>query len=217
MNLNHFLNQFRKFVVYTKSIKMNSEYQKIIDSWTENQKLEVAVITIFEKVRDIPYGDIGSRDPLQVYKQNKGTCSGKHALLKGLYTTLEIPVKESLIMHCFNKLPVIFPQNIQQIIKGSTIFDPHNFIQIQRNNKWLTLDVTWDIGLKKLGFPVNENWSGFESLPISVAKGGEIYETQNVMELKRQLISEIPKNDQITRKLFLKKLTIWLEASRKLL
>lgn len=196
---------------------MISEYQKIINSWAKNQSFNDTVITLFEKVRDIPYGDIGSRDPLQVYKQQKGTCSGKHALLKNLYLTLKIPVKDGIIMHSFNELSVVFSENIQQLLKESTIMDPHNFIKIKRNNTWITLDATWDIGLKKVGFPVNENWNGFENLAISVAKGGEIYDTENATKLKQQLISEMPEKEQESRKLFLKKLTNWLEISRKLI
>ncbi|MCK5233945.1 MAG: hypothetical protein KAJ91_03950 [Candidatus Aenigmarchaeota archaeon] len=34
------------------------------------------IIKLSEIVRDIPYGDIGSRDPKDVYEKNKGTCSG---------------------------------------------------------------------------------------------------------------------------------------------
>lgn len=194
---------------------MNSEYQTIIDHWAKNKSFDVTVVTLFKKVRDIPYGDIGSRDPLEVYRQQKGTCSGKHALLKKLYITLGIPVKDGIIMHSFNKLPILFPENIQHVFSEHEIIDPHNFIQIKRNNTWLTLDVTWDIGLKKIGFPVNENWSGFENLELSVVKKGNVYETENVMELKQQLISKLPKDTQIARKLFLKLLTNWLTISRK--
>lgn len=193
---------------------MNSEYQKIIDHWAKNQSFDDTVVTLFKKVRDIPYGDIGSRDPLQVYKQEEGTCSGKHALLKNLYTALGIPVKDCIIMHHFNELPVDFPEDIQKIFKDSVIIDPHNFIKIKRNNSWITIDVTWDIGLKKLDFPVNVDWNGFENLDISVAKGGKTYETESVMELKQQLISDLPAEVQIARKLFLKTLTKWLYYSR---
>lgn len=39
------------------------------------------IVTLFELGRDIPYGDIGSRDPMAVLKIRKGTCSGKHFVL----------------------------------------------------------------------------------------------------------------------------------------
>lgn len=62
--------------------------KKIIQEWANDLPLKKNIIKLFEKVRDIPYGDIGSRDPQDVYKKNKGTCSGKHELLKELYKEL---------------------------------------------------------------------------------------------------------------------------------
>jgi hypothetical protein len=41
-----------------------------------------ARVQAFTTVRDIAYGNIGSRDPYDVLRAKKGTCSGKHALLK---------------------------------------------------------------------------------------------------------------------------------------
>ncbi len=67
----------------------------------KNQSFDAKIITLFEKVCDIPYGNIGSRNQLDVYKQNKGTYSLKHELLKALYKELEISVKDFIIMHPF--------------------------------------------------------------------------------------------------------------------
>lgn len=194
---------------------MRSEFQKIIDLWSKNETMDEVVKTLFYRVRDIPYGAIDSRDFLEVYKQNKGTCSGKHELLKGLYQTLGIPVRDFIIMHNFNALPITFPEHVQKIMIENTIIDPHNFIKIKRNNKWITIDATWDIGLKKVGFPVNEQWNGFENLDVSVVKGGKIYETTKPMELKKKLIANLPEDVQKSRKLFLKELTKWLAVVRE--
>jgi len=194
---------------------MHSEFQNIIKKWTANQSIEVKIITLFEKVRDIPYGDIGSRKPLDVYSQNKGTCSGKHELLKALYKTLGISVKDFIIIHNFKKLPVNYPINIQQILEKTTIIDPHNFIKIKINNKWYIVDVTWDKALKKHGFPVNENWDGKSNMKISVTKGGEIYETEKPIVLKEKLLKNMSEEFQKERKIFLEKLTIWLDILRR--
>ncbi len=193
---------------------MHAEYQHIIKKWTKNQSLEAKIITLFEKVRDIPYGDIGSRNPLDVYKQNRGTCSGKHELLKALYKELGIPVKDFIIMHRFKELPILFPINIQKILNTTDIIDPHNFIKIEIDGKWITVDVTWDKNLKKLGFPINENWDGKTNLNISVVPEGKIYEAENPIELKQKLISKQAKIAQKERKLFLKAVTEWLDKAR---
>lgn len=194
---------------------MQSPYQQIIKEWTNDQSLSQKIITLFEKVRDIPYGDVGSRDPLDVYKQNKGTCSGKHELLKALYKELGLQVKDFLIMHRFKELPVKFSPEITEILNRTDITDPHNYFKVLIDNKWLTVDVTWDKALQKLGFPVNENWDGKSDMPVAVAPGGKVYEPEDPIALKKELISELPENAQEERKLFLKKCTEWLDNLRE--
>jgi len=193
---------------------MHLEYQNIIKKWTKNQPLDVKIITLFEIIRDIPYGSIGSRNPLDVYHQNMGTCSGKHALLKALYVELGLEVKDFIVMHSFNNLPVKYPENIQKILSKNTILDPHNFIKIKINDEWLTIDVTWDKGLKKLGFPLNESWNGKSNLDILVAYEGEIIETDNPIDLKMELLKKLPTQDQKNREKFINKLTEWLSQER---
>lgn len=194
---------------------MQLTYQEIVDKWTDDQPLAQKIVTLFEKVRDIPYGDIGSREPLDVYKQNKGTCSGKHELLKELYKTLDIPIKDYLIMHRFKQLPVIFPEDIKEILERTDIIDPHNYFKIKINDKWIIVDVTWDKPLQILGFPVNENWDGKSDMNIAVVLGGEIYETDDPITKKKELIKNLPEKTQEERKLFLKKTTDWLDSLRK--
>ena len=63
---------------------MKKEIGRILSEWTQGLNREQTVLRVFEKVRDIPYGTIGSRDPLKVYLMGSGTCSGKHFLLAAL-------------------------------------------------------------------------------------------------------------------------------------
>ncbi|MFK5958430.1 MAG: hypothetical protein QM495_06090 [Lutibacter sp.] len=195
---------------------MQVKYQHIIKKWTNNQSFDEKIITLFKKVRDIPYGTIGSRNPLDVYHQNMGTCSGKHALLKALYVELGLEVKDFIVMHNFNKLPIKYPKNIQKIILENRIIDPHNFIKIKRGNQWFTVDVTWDKGLKKLGFPMNENWDGKSNLAILVAYEGKIFETVDPIALKKEFLQKLPNKNQKERIVFIKKLTKWLSSEREL-
>ncbi len=187
--------------------------RKIISEWVNDLPFDEKVVKLFERVRDIPYGDIGSRDPKDVYEQNKGTCSGKHELLKELYQELSIEVKDFITMHKFNNLKVDFPDEIKAILNRTQIVDPHNFFKIKRDNKWITVDSTWDKPLKTLGFPVNENWDGKTDMELCVVPI-ELFEAKNPIELKKKKISELPEEVQKDRKLFLKKLTEWVETIR---
>lgn len=194
---------------------MQSEYQNIITEWASGQPLVQQVVTLFEKVRDIPYGDIGSRDPLDVYRKNKGTCSGKHELLKGLYRELGLEVKDYLVMHRFKQLPVKFPDEIMDILERTDIVDPHNYFKVKIGDKWLAVDVTWDKALKKLGFPVNENWDGQSDMKVVVAPGGDVYESDDPIALKKSLIQSLPAQVQADRQLFLDTTTKWLDHLRE--
>lgn len=193
---------------------MESELRrKIINELVGDIPLNEQIIKLFEKVRDIPYGNIESRDPKDVFEKNKGTCSGKHELLKELYQELGIEVKDFIAMHKFNDSKVDFPDNIKEILNRTEIIDPHNFFKIKIDNKWITVDITRDKPLKKLGFTVTENWDGKSDMDLCVVPI-EIIETENPIELKKQKISELPEQVQKDRKLFLNKLTEWLDTVR---
>ena len=195
---------------------MNTAIKKqIIQKWTNEQPSNQKIITLFEKVRDIPYGDIGSRDPVDVYRQNKGTCSGKHELLRELYQQLGIQVKDYLVMHRFKEMPVKFPNHIQNILNRSDILDPHNFFKILVDKNCVIVDATWNKPLKKLGFPVNENWDGKTDMQIAVVPEGKIFETDDPVSLKKQLIGQLPDQVQKDRKLFLAELTEWLNLLKE--
>ena len=170
--------------------------------------------TLFTKVRDIPYGDIHSRNPEDVYVKNKGTCSGKHELLKELYSEIGLKVRDFIAMHSFNDLKVDFPPDIKEILNNTRIHDPHNFIKILVNGRWVTIDATWDKPLKRFGFMVNEGWDGKSDMKLCVVST-KIFETKNPMESKNQIIAGMPHDMQETRKLFLKKLSEWMDTIRQ--
>ncbi|HID42165.1 MAG TPA: hypothetical protein EYP30_00030 [Archaeoglobaceae archaeon] len=83
--------------------EITTKILKELTSECENN--ERTLIRIFERVRDIPYGIINSRNPEDVYRKNKGTCSGKHLLLKELYLTLGMRVKDVICFHLNEELP----------------------------------------------------------------------------------------------------------------
>lgn len=193
---------------------MNSSLRKkIIQKWTGNLPLDKKIVALAEKVRDIPYGVIGSREPQTVYENHKGTCSGKHGLLKELYHELGIQTQDYIAMHRFKDLSVSYPQSLKIILERSNILDPHNFFKIQINRRWILVDITWDKPLKRLGFTVNENWDGKTDMQITV-KPFEIIQTDNSLKIKEEKLSTLSISVQEDRKLFLKELSSWLALER---
>lgn len=193
----------------------NDFYDDIVVKWTRNVSLEEKIMLLFNKVRDIPYGNIDSRNPKDVYLQQKGTCSGKHELLKGLYKSLGIQVKDYIILHSFNELPVKYPNEIKEFLNENKVIDPHNFLKIKIKNHWRIVDVTWDLPLETLGFPINKTWSIEKDCNISVVQGSEIFETNNPIEKKKELLSKFSIMEQKDRKQFLQLLTNWLNEERE--
>ena len=194
---------------------MNAELaREIIAAWgVHGAPQHDQVVVLFERVRDIRYGDIGSRDPEAVYRRGVGTCSGKHELLKALYHELGIETQDWIAMHRFNNLPVEFPTAIREILDRTEIIDPHNFFKIPVNGRWTTIDVTWDLPLRRLGFPVTVDWDGWSEMDVCVT-ADEVFETDDPLGRKRALIEALPEVVRADRKLFLTRLTTWLETQR---
>jgi len=172
------------------------------------------IISVFEIVRDIPYGTINnSRDFCSVLKNNKGTCSGKHLLLGRLYELMGIKVKYMMCETKFNFIKIKLPKYLQKTLNRKEIIDYHNFIKIRQNSKWINVDATFDLSLKKYSSAVNHNWDGISNCQIAF-KPIDIFETENLKQEKGELINLLTNKQKKEREVFLKKLSDWFDEIR---
>jgi len=182
---------------------------------SECENKERTLIRIFERVRDIPYGVINSRNPEDVYRKNKGTCSGKHLLLKELYLALGMQVKDVICFHLYEELPrnIDYPLELRKILEENEgVPDFHNFIQIYINNNWITLDATFDKSLE--GYFVVNEWDGKSDTKLSV-NPLRFWELEKPLEFKVRMLNQLPLEIQKGRELFLKKFSEWIELLRE--
>jgi hypothetical protein len=168
----------------------------------------------YEYVRDLAYGDIGSRDPYDVLEKQKGTCSGKHALLKMILVELGYEVESHFALHDFGKFPIDpWPAELEEF-RGKIIPDFHDFLKVTIGGEKLTIDAVFDKELVELGFPALE-WDGKTSMALPV-EASKIFPAEGDMEEhKVRLIKGLSPEEQELRKRFLKKLTAWLDGKRK--
>lgn len=126
-------------------------------------------ITIFEKIRDIPYfiekSLLDPRDhPTKILTTNRGSCSPKHYLLGLMYERIGLSVKYISQKFSWNDANIlnIFPDNLKKLATKFPIIEHFN-LEIFTGNKWVLVDATFDLKLKETGFQVNENWDGFSN------------------------------------------------------
>lgn len=170
-------------------------------------------IAAFTFVRDIAYGNIGSRDPLDVLAAKKGTCSGKHALLRILLNRLGYETQTWFAKHDFHNFPIKpWPEELNEF-RELTLTDYHDFLKVKIGNQWVTLDAMFDKPLLKLGFPV-QDWDGLSDMDLPVS-AEELFKAEDGTEAhKKRLVEKMPKSVQKNRKKFLAELTKWIDSAR---
>jgi len=191
---------------------MSTEFENIVRN-IQKMPEESRPVAAFEFVRDIAYGNIGSRSAMDVLTAKKGTCSGKHALLKMLFEALGYGVQSWFARHDFGTFPIKhWPEELKEF-QGKYITDFHDFLKVHVGNAWLTVDAVFDAPLAALGFPFLQ-WDGKTSMQLPV-EASEIFPAEGEMEEhKKKLIAGLPEETQRQRKAFLAAMTAWLDTKR---
>ncbi len=160
------------------------------------------IIKIFNSIRDIPY-----KIPLS-FADKSVDCDKKH---RKLYKSLEkegIKVRFRVCVFLWSDLSI--PKYILKIPHQDKC--EHLYIEAFVNKKWITLDATWDIGLKNI-FDVNI-WDGKSNTNIGV-KPIEIYKPQKNKKLLHNQTKENFLKDIRDSGKFYKTFNKWLETERK--
>lgn len=200
--------------------------EKILTGWEVSElPLDQKIRRIFEKTRDILFGNIGSRDPVDVYEQNKGTCSGKNFLLKELYKGIGVQTKDMICLQRWKDL-IWFPDDtyglvdlsdeLRHMFEQEEIVDFHNYIKILVNSNWITVDATIDLPLKKIGFYTTEHWDGQTDMPLCFVGSHKVWDCgDSGAERKAALTGLLPEEIQEARHRFLVSLTAWIDTLRE--
>lgn len=192
-------------------------YKKLLEEWCPSSTPSRALICVFEKTRDIPYGSTGERNPENIVQENLGSCSGKHILLNNLFRAIGYQSKVVTCLHYFNQaLPPHneYPEPLSDLLHNHRVIDFHHFIKLKVGDRWLNVDVTWDAPLKDHGFPVNMGWKGDSDTTIAVQPIKFFPDTEDVIGLKKRLIAQLSREDWEIRNRFMNLLTDWLRQIR---
>ena len=178
--------------------------------WTKGKDKLEARISLFQKIRNIPYAVIPEiihpQRYIEILKINRGSCSPKHFLLADLLERLGLICFYSVWQFLWKDLPIDWPPELEKLAAHLPI-NTHLALRVEIEGNFVLVDATLDPELKSLGLPINE-WDGKSDtlLPIQPL-GEEEWHSRSEREL---MIPSFDENSLV----FYQKLNSWLEEIR---
>lgn len=164
------------------------------------------IVELFERVQRIPYKVMPFNEKTINENLECGDCRHKTYLLKKLLEKENLNPKITFVLFNWKDLPL--PHKMLSILKKSGTVWGHKILEVEINKKLLKVDCSWDPKLKKEGFPITENWNGFEDTKQITNGKLEFFPSEKFKNKK-------PFLDKEEAHLFAKKLNAFLEEIRK--
>jgi len=159
--------------------------------WVRGKSEVEARVTIFERIRDIPYTVIPELNDSERYpnilRVRKGSCLPKHLLLCNMYQRLGLTVLYAVYPFRWDELEIDYPPKLRRLAKAMPP-SHHLACKVDIDGRLVLVDATLDPPLERLGLPVNKKWDGKSDtlLPIKSGDGEEIYHPSEAYGLRSQ-------------------------------
>jgi hypothetical protein len=121
---------------------------------------EIDARMAFFLVRDMPYERATSREPETIIREWRGTCSGKHYLLKALFAELGYASRVILCTTVTKLDRQHTPEALHDLIERSNgrFVDAHNYLILELPAGDMIVDATWPLSTRGKGTVVNEEF-----------------------------------------------------------
>jgi hypothetical protein len=159
--------------------------------WVRGKSEVEARVTIFERIRDIPYAVIPELNDSERYpnilRVRKGSCLPKHLLLCNMYQRLGLTVLYAVYPFRWDELEIDYPPKLRRLAKAMPP-SHHLACKVDIDGRLVLVDATLDPPLERLGLSVNKKWDGKSDtlLPIKSGDGEEIYHPSEAYGLRSQ-------------------------------
>ena len=155
---------------------------------------EIDVEKAFLLVRDMPYTRASSREPNVIMQEWRGTCSGKHYLLKRLFSELGYCSRLIACTTVVHIDPKEVSGKLRELLAQSNgrFVDVHNYLVLELPGKEMIVDATWPISTKGMGTVVNERFVLGEDHQIACKplKTWVIPDDRDPQEFKDEILKE---------------------------
>ena len=200
---------------------------KAVDRGLLNAEANIDAEKAFLLVRDMPYIRASSRDPETIIYEWRGTCSGKHYLLKKLFAELGYTSRLIACTTVTHIDPKKVRGKLRKLLEQSEgrFVDVHNYLILELPDKEMIVDATWPLSTKGMGTVVNERFVLGENHRIACEplKSWVVPDDRNSQEFKDEILrSSFTPEELAHREEFIKtlgivtnsqwiKLQLWLE------
>jgi hypothetical protein len=139
--------------MYIKLLKAKAIEKGLIESHDE-----IDVEKVFQLVRDMPYARASSRDPETIIDEWRGTCSGKHYLLKTLFGELGYSSRVIACTTVSQLNPADFSGKAREMLDKleGRFVDVHNYLILELPDGDMIVDATFPLAAQDMGLVVNE-------------------------------------------------------------
>ncbi len=151
--------------------------------WTRGRDPVQARMSIYEKVRDIPYAVvpelIDAERYVDILRLGRGSCTPKHFLLGDMFQRLGLLVLFAVYPFRWGERAEVlddYPQPLKELARGLPL-SHHLACKVEIDGRLVLVDATLDPPLANADLPVNRHWNGFNDtmLPITPCGDEEIY------------------------------------------
>lgn len=189
---------------------------KIIDDkfnrWVHGRSAIEARISIYERIRDIPYATIpeltDSQRYVDILRINRGSCTPKHFLLCNMYQRLGLSVLFAVYPFRWDEIELDYTPRLRKLTKAMPT-SHHLACKVDIDGRLVLVDATLDLPLEKLGLTVNEQWDGTSDtlLPIEPCGEEQLYHPLEAYSLRAR-------HDERSLA-FYREFDLWLDEIRK--
>ncbi len=177
--------------------------------------VEIDAAGAFALVRDMPYIRASSREPETIIREWRGTCSGKHYLLKALFAELGMRSRVIACTTVEDIDPQTLPDELRRTLEKTNgrFVDVHNYLILELEDGEMIVDATWPITTEVPGFKINESFVLGEDHHIAAdpLQTWDVPEDGDPQDFKNELLRENFTPEELeSRDAFIKALSVVL-------
>jgi len=149
---------------------------RTLHMWTAGKSGTAAMIEVFHRIRDIPYGVLPELNSMSEYRRildtNMGSCTPKHLLMCDMYSRMGLNVLFAVYPYRWAEFEELYPPDLWKLAQQMGPVN-HLACRVEINGRYVLADATVDPPLSAIGLPFTASWDGESDTALPVLPLGE--------------------------------------------